>query len=76
MKNISIEKYKEVATKEERMLRRLIDEFVLNNSKFLIIEGPAGSGKTESQPPKKHHRDSSSCVHAWANPEQCLRDFG
>ena len=48
MENISIEKYKEVATKEERMLHRLIDEFILNNSKFLIIEGPAGSGKTEA----------------------------
>ena len=40
----------EIAKKEEAQLKNLINEFVSSTSKdfrFLIIEGPAGSGKTE-----------------------------
>ena len=48
MENISLEEYKEIAEEEEQIVHEAIDQLLLTNQRFLIIEGPAGSGKTEA----------------------------
>lgn len=48
MEDISLEEYKEIAKEEEKIVHEAIDQLLLSNQRFLIIEGPAGSGKTEA----------------------------